>query len=92
MIVKIMLYGSQEISNVIKVIKIISIIFTRVFLCIKYNGILCLETVRKSRLPNNTIPDENNLKVDPREKFYEYVSIYEIILIFVTSQLIIGIV
>lgn len=44
-----------------------------------------LGTIRKYRLPNNKTLNKKNLQVDPREQFYEYLSVYEIIPNSVTS-------
>lgn len=52
---------------------------------LKENGILCLGTIRKDRLPNNKIPDEKTIKKDPRGKSYEYISVFENTPITVTS-------
>ncbi|XP_060870286.1 piggyBac transposable element-derived protein 3-like [Metopolophium dirhodum] len=41
------------------------------------NGILCLGTVRKDRLPNNKIPNDQIIKKDERGKSYEYLTVYE---------------
>ena len=49
------------------------------------NGILCLGTVRKDRLPNNKIPDDKVIKKDTRGKSYEFLTVYENMPISVTS-------
>jgi len=41
------------------------------------NGILCLGTLRKDRLPNNKIPNDQIIKKDARGKSYEYLTVYE---------------
>jgi len=41
------------------------------------NGILCLGTVRKDRLPNNKIPSDQIIKKDVRGKSYEYLTVFE---------------